>query len=147
MRIPSRLVLMSAVAGFYAVVATPAYAQDDQPELRYVTTTSFTIPLGDDFGTVMAWVDSVMVPSARMNPNVLSYRVAVHNWGNRSGDVVIITEFPSWAAITAPCEACDEWAEMTQPAEKWPDALAAFQKYYSGHSDEIYIANMARAKN
>lgn len=146
MRSLSPLALVFAVMFF--VPPRPALAQvaAAQPETHYITVTTFNVPLGDDFDAVMAWVDSVQVPQARRNPNVLSYRVAVHNWGSKSGDVALMSEWPNWAAIGATCEPCDRWADETRPEEKWPEAQATWLKYFTNHRDEIYFVDMSRAK-
>jgi hypothetical protein len=57
-----------------------------------------------------------------------------------------MTEWPSWEAIQADCEPCDQWADETQPAERWPEAQATWLKYFTGHRDEIHFVNMNRAK-
>ena len=89
----------------------------------------------------------------KVDPNILSYRVATHNWGANSKDIVIMAEYDEWADIEADCPACDAWFEENQPEEETPereewDAMAeTFFKYFSGHKDEIYATNMNRAKN
>lgn len=140
----------------FALLTLPAasHAQDDEaePEFRYVTTSSFRVPFGDERQRAMVWVDSVMVPTARLDPNLLSLRVATHNYGSNGNDIVFIREYASWAAIDADCEPCDEWFEARQPAEGTPERetwdrwLADFLAAYSGHRDEIYLVNMNRAK-
>lgn len=132
-------------------------AQDDDdddagPEIRYLTTSQFKVPFGEDRAAVMWWVDSVTVPTANMNPAVLWSRVATHIWGSDSRDVVFMTEYSSWADINAPCEVCNEWFDERQPEEgtpereEWDANLAMFLKYNSGHKDQIFTINMDRAK-
>lgn len=129
-----------------------AQAAAPEPELRYVTTTRFEVPAGPERQKVLMWIDSVMVPQARMNPNVLEYRVIIHNWGHNSNDVLIVAEYPSWTAIEAPCPACDKWAQSqerkagTPERAKWDELGSTFGKYFAGHVDEIYVADMSRAK-
>jgi hypothetical protein len=128
-------------------------AEAEEEELHYITVTTFKVPLGEVGQQVGMWIDSVMVPLARLNPNVFSYRVGRHYWGSSAGDYVIITEWASWEAIAAPCgEPCDTWTAETEPeegtprAEMWDKIYAMFMKYYSGHRDEIYAVPMSRAK-
>lgn len=137
-----------------ALICLPASAaaQAPEPEIRYVTTTSFGVPAGPERQKVLMWIDSMMVPQAKMNPNVLSYRVIIHNWGHNSNDVLIVAEYPNWAAIEAVCEACDKWAQSqerkagTPERAKWDDIGSTFGKYFAGHVDEIYAADMRRSK-
>ncbi len=98
------------------------------------------------------WIDSVAVPSAKMDPNVVSYYVGGHNYGSSAGDIVMIAEYADWNAINADCAACTAWFEKRQPAEgtpertAWNEAQAAFFKHNHGHSDEIYAVQPSRSK-
>lgn len=145
--------LASAIAGLslFALAPLPLTAQadtQDGPDIRWITITTFEAPPGDDMEKAGQWIREVMVPMARMNPNILSYRVAGHRWGSNSRQVVIIAEYPSWEAIQAPCEACSEWIqdqvpeEGTPEREAWDDRGEAFSRVYGGHQDEIYGLNM-----
>ncbi len=146
--------LAIALACAMLIIPAVAQAQDDeaQPENRWITTSTFRVPFGDARQRAMVWIDSVMVPQARLDPNLLSFRVATHNWGSNSNDIVLIREYPSFEAINADCEPCDEWFEAHQPAEgtpereTWDGWLNDFLTAFSGHRDEIYIVNMDRAK-
>ncbi len=128
-------------------------ADDDEPVIHYITTTSFNVAFGDDFGTVLEWIDSVVAPINQINPHMLSFRVATHRWGSQAGDIVFIREYETWDAIEADCEACDEMFDDMEPEEgtpereAWDERLAVFLKYNSGHRDEIYHTRMSRAKN
>ena len=144
--------------GVAAVIVVPSHAlhaqtSASQSEVRYIGVTSFNVPYGEANQQVGLWIDSVSVPLARLNPHVLSYRVAQHNYGANAGDWVIITEYGSWEAIEADCgEPCATWVAENQPeegtprAEKWDKIQATFLKYYSDHRDELYAAPMRRAK-
>ncbi len=144
---------MACILGL-AAAPVPAAAQAGQqaaPEMRYVTVTAFRVPLGPDRGAVMQWIEKWMVPPARLNPNVLSYRVAGHNYGNNASDVMIIAEYPSWEAIEADCAPCDEWfranpfpKEGTPERKAHDEMLATFLKYYSTHADQLLQVNMTR---
>jgi hypothetical protein len=154
--IVSLRVLVPGVALLLSFAPTPVESQaagQAQQDVRYVTMTKFAMPSDTlQRRLVMMAIDSAMVPQARMNPNVLSYRVLMHNWGANSNEVIIMAEYPSWAAIEAECVPCDEWMESRMPAEGTPERAqwnaigAAFQAAYAGHSDEIYAAQMQRAK-
>lgn len=127
--------------------------EEEAPDFNYITVTRIRMPATQDREKAMEWVDKVMAPGAKLNPNVLWYRVATHNWGSNSEDVVIMAEYDEWADIEGDCPACDAWFEENQPEEDTPereewDAMAeAFFEYFSGHRDEIYATNMSRAKN
>lgn len=145
---------VTTLALLFVIFAAPAHAQAPaQQETRFLTVTRFALPQDTaQRRLLMQAIDSVMVPQARMNPNVLSYRVLTHNWGANSNDILIMAEYPSWVAIEADCAACDAWYESKVPAEGTPERAqwnamgAAFQQSYAGHSDEIYAAQMRRAK-
>jgi hypothetical protein len=128
-------------------------AQQPPQEVRYVTVSKFAMPRDTaQRRLVMMSIDSVMVPQARMDPNVLSFRVLTHNWGANSNDILIVAEYANWSAIEAECAACDQWLQSKTPAAgtpertRWDAMGAAFQRAYEGHSDEIYAAQMRRAK-
>jgi hypothetical protein len=141
------------IVGMALVVPTHALraqAEPEEPELRYIVVTTFNVPYGETRQQVDMWIDSVMVPYQRLDPNVLSYRIGEHYFGSSGGDIVIISEYSSWDAIAAPCEPCDTWFAENEPeegtpeAEMWDDIFATFIKYYSKHSDEIYVVQMSR---
>jgi hypothetical protein len=145
------------LAGAAVLVISPlaAFAQEEEgpePEIHYVTATVFNVPPGEEGQKVMAWIDEVMVPTNRINPNILHSSVLTHNWGSNSAAIVLAAEYPDWAAIEADCEPCEAWFEENQPAEdtpereEWDEMAAAFFKAFSGHRDEIYMKNMNRAK-
>jgi hypothetical protein len=150
-RLAPALGLLAIFAPSIAHAQTPA--QQPQQEVHYVTISKFAMPQDStQRRLLMMVIDSVMVPQARMDPNVLSYRVLTHNWGANSNDILIMAEYASWAAIEAECAACVQWLQSKTPAVGTPerahwDAMGdAFQRAYQGHSDEIYAAQMRRAK-
>jgi hypothetical protein len=152
---PVRICLATVVCVLllpYGTVDAQQGDDDAVPETRFITTSTFHVPYGDDRTSVMWWVDSVMVPTNRMNPNVHWLRIVTHNHGSNGGDVVLMREYMDWAAIGAPCEACNEWFQERQPEEgtperaEWDAHLAMFLKYYGQHADQIYTVNMSRAK-
>lgn len=150
-----RFTVLAALTLAVALTLAPtqAVAQEEEPEFNYITTTTIHMPATQDREKAIDWIEQVMVPLAQLNPNVLWYRVATHNWGANSEDVLILAEYDEWANIEGDCPACDTWFDENQPAEDTPereewDAMAeTFFKFFSGHSDEIYVVNMAHAKN
>lgn len=149
--VPAGLVL----AGALLVAPSVALAQDDmeeEPVIHYITTTTFDLPTGDARGVVMEYIDEVWAPGAKMDPNVLSFRVATHNWGANSNQAIMIYEYADFASINATCDACDDWYDSQEPEEDTPEREAwdereeIFFKAYAGHDDQIYASNMSRAK-
>lgn len=151
---PIPLALSASLVLLAAPLTAAAQAEEEEaPPNTFVQITSFKVPLGEDRQKVMMWIDTIMAPAAKLNPNVLSYRVAAHNYGSNASDVIIISEYPDWASITAPCgQPCQDYFEATQPEEgsereaMWDGIQAVFLKYYSTHRDEIYFANGRRSK-
>jgi len=149
--------LPAMLAGDAMLLATPptVFGQEEaepEPVIHYITTTTWDFPGGEQGQKAFEWIEKVMVPAARMNPNVLSYRVGFHIWGSNSAQAVVIAEYADWNAINADCEPCAAAFEEQQPAEGTPereawDAMAqAFFQGYRGHHDEIYAVNMDHAK-
>lgn len=152
MRFPPSLVA-GAFVGILVALPAALPAQEAEPEIHYLAVTTFHVPFNaQDQEKVNWWIDSVMVPTANMNPHVLSARIGNHIYGSSGGDIILITEFADWNAINADCEPCNTWFESRQPAEgtpereAWDEAQATFLKYFTGHHDEIYTTNMSRAK-
>lgn len=120
-----------------------------------LTITTFTMPGGEEGQKVLRFLDEVVVPQARNNPNVPSYRIAQHYWGSNSSEAKIIAEYADWTAVEAPCgPACQDWAtanvpeEGTSEREEFDDLARAYQAaFFGGHRDEIYTVNMNRSKN
>jgi hypothetical protein len=153
MKHSSLLLLLVGLALIVPTHALQAQAEAGQSELHYIVVNTFNVPYGETRQQVGMWIDSVSVPLARLNPNLLSYRIGGHYFGSSAGDIVIISEYATWDAIAAPCgEPCDTWMAENEPhpgtpqAEKWGDIYATFLKYYSKHSDEIYVVQMSRTK-
>lgn len=119
-----------------------------EPELRFISVTTFSAPAGADRQQAIRWIERVMVPTARLDPNILSYRAGGHRYGGNAQEMVIISEYPSWAAMDAECEACDEWFEQNRPAEgtperaEWDEMQQAFLRLYLNHKDEIYTSDV-----
>ncbi len=154
MKASQRLLMhVLALAFLLPAIAAAQTPGAPAPEIRYVSVTRFAFP--DDTlerRMVGMWLDSVMVPQARMNQNISSMKIATHNWGSNSRDVVMIVEYPSWIAVDADCKACDDWFTARQPKSgtpqraKWDAAGEAFRKAYLGHRDELYTYRVDRSK-
>ncbi|MFQ5689853.1 MAG: hypothetical protein ACE5HQ_06250 [Gemmatimonadota bacterium] len=147
--------IIGVIAFGLSLSAAPLLAQEAEqgpPEVRYLTVTTFNIPAGEARQKVFQWINRVVVPQARVNPNVLSFRVATHNWGANSAEVALISEYPDWASIEGDCEACSEWFQQNVPEkgtperEEFDEISRAYFKHYNGHKDEIYAINMNMAK-
>jgi len=152
MRSKATLIALSLVAVLFILPAAVQAQAAPPPSNHYVTVTKFSAPFSAEGQKVWWWIDSVMVPSAKMNPNIVHYSVGGHNWGSSAGDIVMIVEYANWNAIDADCPACNDWYQKRQPAEgtperqAWDEAQAAFLKHYFGHSDEIYNVRDSRSK-
>jgi hypothetical protein len=129
--------VLFAGAVILAMTPSASFAQEDEasePEIHYVTATVFEVPPGEEGQKVMAFIDAVWVPIAKVNPNVLHSSVLVHNWGSNSAEVVLAFEYADWAAIEAYCHECDAWDEENEPEEgtpervEWDAMFAAFFK-------------------
>ncbi len=146
---------LGALALTLFAIPAPVLAQDDEePEVRYITTSSFDVPMGPERQKVMTFIRNVMAPMAKVNPNLLSFRVAIHDYGTDSRDIVLIREYASWAAIEADCgKPCDDLGEKIRPAEgsdeakAWQEAWQAFRDHYAQHRDEIYTYRVDLAKD
>ncbi len=135
-------------------VAMAQDAADGPPATGMVTMSSFKVPMGEDRGKVMEWIERWVAPQERNNPNVLAFYVLGHNYGADSRDIVIVRVYKDWASIEAPCgEPCSTWSEANWPEEDTPeheemmDLVQTYMKYYGRHSDEIYTARLDLAKN
>jgi len=144
-------------AGAAVLLVTPlaAFAQDEaesEPVFHYLAVTTFDSPGGEDGGLVNRYIRTVLAPVAKINPNVLSFKVARHNWGSNSAQIVLMYEYADWEAIEADCDACGEWFDATVPEDgtperdEWRAMTQAYFGAYLGHSDEIYSVNMDLAK-
>ncbi len=143
------LVLVGAVA---SLNASALLAQEDEPETRVITVTTFHVPFGEAFGESLDFIDTYLVPPANENPHVLGFRYATHAWGNTAANVWLMTEYASLAAIDEAQEWDDAWFEEHFP-EGTPEREEAdrafeedFAPYLSKHQDNILTVSMDRAK-
>ena len=148
-------VLIAAAALLAAPAAGLAQDADDgPPSTGIVTMTSMKVPLGADRGAVMEWIEKVVAPVTRVNPNVVAFYVLEHYWGHDSRDVVLVSVYNDWADIEAPCgQPCQDWGaanvpeEGTPEREEWNKLQQVYNKYSGRHSDEIFSARLDLAKN
>ncbi len=126
---------------------------DEEPVTRIVTVTSFKLPF-QHRSTVIPWMQKYVLPGTQLNPLAINFRLVFHNWGSDAADVVLVTEYASWADIEADCgQPCDDYDEANPEPEEgeegyeaYEEAQALFSKYFSRHRDEIYSTPMGMAK-
>ncbi len=148
-------ILFASAALLLAPAAAMAQEEDEgPPPTGVVTMMTFKVPLGEERGKVMDWIDKVVAPMARLNPNIMAFYVLQHYYGADSRDVVLVRVYNDFGSVEAECGApCQEWwdanmpAEGTPESEEWQDLWRTFQKYSGRHSDEIYTARLDLAKN
>lgn len=126
-------------------------AQEQEPEIRTLTMTAFTIPLGEG-EKFNEYVDKYIVPPAKADPNILSFRYARHHYGGGKANAWFIVEYESLEGLYRSEEFQNDWFEENFP-EGTPEREAAdkatqedFLPFFGDHSDEITAVNMNRAK-
>ena len=150
----SRAFLLLPLCAAATLFSSPVAAQTAPatPEFRVLTISSFRVPLGEERTKVLDYMKKWMLEPAKLNPNVLSYRIIQHFYGSNAQDVAIVAEYPNWVAVTADCKPCAAWTEANMPKEGTPERkavdelVALFLKHYSSHADQIYSVNMSLAK-
>jgi hypothetical protein len=148
-------ILFAAMALLVGPAVAVAQDMDDgPPETGIVTTSTFKVPLGEERGKVMEWIELMVAPMARANPNIMAFYVLQHYYGSDSRDVVLVRVYKDLAAIEAPCGApCDELMAEIVPEEGTPEQeemmelWQTYMKYTGRHSDEIYTARLDLAAN
>lgn len=140
---------------FLALASMPqmTMAQEEMPSTIVVTMSKFKVPLGEDRARVMQFIERMIAPQERLNPNVMAFYVLQHYYGADARDMVLVRVYASMADIEAPCgEPCQTWMEENRPEEGTPEYEEmtelgqTFMKYYAAHSDEIYSSPMDLAK-
>jgi hypothetical protein len=149
-----RRTLLGALCALVAVVVVvgSAQAQEQEPVVRYVTTTSFQVPFVDR-AKVMSFIEEYFIPGTQLNPRTKNFRLLTHNWGSAGDQIVMVAEYESWADIEADCgQPCDDYyAQHEAPEEgeagyaEYQEKADLFSKYYTTHSDEIFVTQMRRA--
>jgi hypothetical protein len=147
--------LFAAIA--FVPVPAAALAQDADygaPQTSIVAVTAFQVPIGPERRKVLEFIDRVVAPQARNNPNVQAFYVLQHYWGSDARDMKLVSVYADWAAVEAPCgEPCETWAEENVPKEgdegyeEYIELRDTFFKYNGKHSDEIYASRLDLAKN
>lgn len=147
------LSLSVALAGLPASADAQQQEEEEGPGTRVTTVTSFQVPFNDR-PVVMPFLVERVIPATQLNPNVITFRVLLHNWGGDASDVTLVAEYADFADIEAECgQPCDDYFEAHPAPEEGEDGYEDFQeaqrlfsKYYSHHRDEIYVAPMSLAK-
>lgn len=126
-------------------------AQEQEPEIRTLSMTAFTIPLGEG-EKFNEYVDKYIVPSAQADPNVLSFRYARHHYGGGKANAWFIVEYTSLEGLYRSEQFQNDWFDENFP-EGTPEREAAdkatqedFLPFFGDHTDEITTVNMNRAK-
>lgn len=140
----------------YLLVPQALFAQDADdgpPETVVVAMSKLHVPIGEERGKFMEFVERVVAPQARNNPNVLAFHVLSHYYGHNASDVIIVNVYPDWASVEAPCgEPCQTWADENLPdeGEEGYEELSElgdhYFKYFAKHSDEIYQSRVDLSK-
>lgn len=120
-------------------------AEEAEPPARVMAVTRFDVPYQDQ-AAVWRFLRDYYLPGLQLNPKVVNLRVMTHLYGSDASEVIILHEYADWADIEAPCgQACDDYGkDHPTPSEGSPEWEAfssdrsLFQKYYSGHRDEVY---------
>ena len=81
----------------------------------------------------------VGVELQKSNPKYLSVKVLRHYWGSDSRDWVFITEYATWADIDEAFKIDEENFKKKWPDKSWVEYRRMFGKYFTTHSDEIYV--------
>ena len=146
-----------AVLAFLAVpqAATAQDMEDGPPQTGIVTMSTMKVPMGQERAQVMEWIEKMVTPMERANPNVIAFYVLTHYYGADSHDVVLVRVYKDLAAIEAPCgEPCQMYREEnplpeegTPEREEMMEMWQTFMKYNGNHSDEIYTARLDLAAN
>jgi len=140
----------------YMLVPQAVQAQDSDdgaPETVVVTTATMHVPLGEPRAKFMQFVEQVVAPQAKNNPNLLAFHVLQHYYGSNSSDVVIVRVYENLAAIEAGCgDPCSEWADANLPDEgeegyeELYELSETYFKYNLKHSDEVYLSRTDLSK-
>lgn len=129
--------------------------EDGPPQTGIVTMSTMKVPMNEDRAAVMGWIEKMVTPMARANPNIIAFYVLTHYYGSDSRDMVLVRVYKDLAAIEAPCgEPCQIYREEnplpeegTPEREEMMEMWETFMKYNGRHSDEIYTAHLDLAAN
>jgi hypothetical protein len=117
-----------------------AIAQEQAEDHVFVATTfQATMPEGGTFAERDSLLEIYHKQVTEKNPLVLSQRVMQHSYGHNSHDMVMVSEFKNWGDIDAAGKKDNELFEKhwaTQESRR--EYNRKLNKYFTGHSDEIY---------
>ncbi len=145
--------LCACVVSLAAVGSARAQnAQSPTPEIRYISVTSFDVPYGDR-AVLVPWMEEYVLPYTQLNPKVLNFRYLTHDWGSDGSQVVLVAEYANFGDVNSDCgDACKAYNDAHKAPkkgeagyDKYHAGEELFNKYFSKHSDEIYVTNMRRA--
>lgn len=134
-----RFVFAFACAGVLLMLSSAPAQEQSADHIFVVTKFKTLVPEGGRGAERDSLLQLYHEKVTKKNPNVLSQRVVQHLYGSDNHDMVFITEFKDWASIDASDKMDTELFEKS-----WTDEASrrqfnrAFNKYFSGHSDEIY---------
>ncbi len=118
-------------------------------EPSYFTITTWKVVIPEDGSQselnqlMKEWTDKIV----QKNDKIMSQRVVHHLSGSDSRDVVIITQYASWADIDRAQDQQDALIVETWPSEnERRDFFRKVGKYFKSHSDEIYKENSSLRK-
>ena len=122
------------------LMAGSASAQEQSADHIFVSTTQkMSTPEGGRVAERDSLLQLYHEQVTKKNPHILSQRVMQHFYGRDNHDMVVLTEYKDWASIDAADKMDTELFEKS-----WTDQASRRQfnrmlnKYFSGHSDEIY---------
>ncbi len=150
-----RALALPLAVGLATLLGTPldsAAQQEEQPETRIITITTFYVPLGQERQAFLEYVDTYIVPQNKEDPHILAFRIGAHNWGGNKPNIWLITEYESLSTLDQSDEWAATWFEQNFPEGSTARETAdkafeeAFAPYFSKHTDNIIRVNMNRAK-
>lgn len=136
-----------------AMPQTTIAQEDEGPGTRVITVTTWDVPYGER-GAFWQFFRNRILPNSQLNPNVINSRLMLHQWGSNADQMILINEYADMEAVAAGCgQPCADYFEDNPPPQEGEEGYetyqagqAAFNKYYSHHTDEIYTAPMIAAK-
>ena len=147
-----RRITAAVACGVAAFCLSPAPAHA-QAQGSWVVMTSMSVPYGPERDMVTEYIDSVLVPMSKANPNVKQAYVAFGRFGATWSDLIFVNVYETFEAITAPCGApCQERAQARQVPEgsdEWNRRIAVrdkYREYFINAQRNIYWVPASRMK-
>ncbi|MBF8249117.1 MAG: hypothetical protein HW412_2148 [Bacteroidetes bacterium] len=128
--------------GFAAtfVLSGSSFSQEQSADHLFVSTTFHTVfPEGGRMVERDSLMEIYHKQVTEKNPLILSQRAMQHFYGHDSHDMIVVTEYKSWADIDAADTKNTELFEKywaTEAARRQYNRM--LNKYFTGHADEIY---------